>query len=250
MDEGLVDTLCRRAATMADPIARVQFFRSVVLSLPLETLERLAEALTERAGWRDPDARSALLTLQIARAQPPQLFPEEPATDAPLPGDHPSGDPLGADRAERGAARVPDYGRGRVLTLGERKSLARKPDRRVLERVLADPHPDVIALLLQNPRLTEPDVVRLCSRRPGVPDILQRVFATQRWASRAGVRSALVKNPYTPRAIALSIVALLPAEELREVAADWHLPNPVRRRCLEILARLRPTPQAPLGELH
>ena len=67
---------------------------------------------------------------------------------------------------------IPDYGRGRPLTLGERKSLARRPDRAMLDRLLHDPHPDVIRRLLRNPRLTEDDVVRLAARRPGRPEVL------------------------------------------------------------------------------
>src|SRR4051812_39736685 len=50
---------------------------------------------------------------------------------------------------------VPDYGAGRELTVGERKSLARSPNRRAFDKLLKDPHPLVIQQLLGNPRLTE-----------------------------------------------------------------------------------------------
>ena len=59
---------------------------------------------------------------------------------------------------------------GRPLTLGERKSLAKKPDRDLLERLLADPHPDFIRGVLRNPRLTEDDVVRFVARVPSRAD--------------------------------------------------------------------------------
>ena len=135
-----------------------------------------AEALAVMASRGDVHARVAFLSLQVALAGDPRrqravLDPSlvrEETEDAP---------------EEEPQHRVPDYGRGRPLTLGERKSLARKPDRRMFDRVLRDPHPDVIALLLQNPRLTETDVVRLCSRRPGVAEVLSRVFAS-RWSLR------------------------------------------------------------------
>ena len=38
----------------------------------------------------------------------------------------------------------------RPLTLGERKSLARQPSRAALARLLRDPHPAVVELLLDN----------------------------------------------------------------------------------------------------
>ena len=67
---------------------------------------------------------------------------------------------------EDDAQRIPDFGVGRPLTLGERKSLARRPDRDLIARVMRDPNPDVIRILLNNPGLTESDVVRVCARRP------------------------------------------------------------------------------------
>src|SRR5450432_137839 len=45
--------------------------------------------------------------------------------------------------------------RGRALTLGERKSAARAHEREQLQLLLRDPHPDVIAILLDNPHMVE-----------------------------------------------------------------------------------------------
>jgi hypothetical protein len=100
-------------------------------------------------------------------------------------------------RVEEG--RVPDYGKGRPLTLGERKSLARRPNRKVLERVLADPHPAVIRNLLANPKLTEMDVLKLVSRRPLMPEVLREVYHDRRWGRRYRIKVALVRNPLRRR---------------------------------------------------
>ena len=74
--------------------------------------------------------------------------------------------PLEDDEDVEDKRRVPDFGRGRPLTLGERKSLARTHDRSLIQRVVRDPHPDVVRILLDNPSLTEEDVVRVCAARP------------------------------------------------------------------------------------
>ena len=67
--------------------------------------------------------------------------------------------------------------RGRPLTLGERKSLARTHDRSLIQRVVRDPHPDVIRILLDNPSLTEEDVGRVCAQRGRTtPNVLQTVY--------------------------------------------------------------------------
>ncbi len=137
-----------------------------------------------------------------------------------------------------------------MLTLGERKSLARRPDRRLIDRITRDPSPAVIELLLNNPRLTEDDVVRMCARRPNAPEVLTLVFANPRWSSRPRVRRSLALNPATPEPLVAAVVPLLNPEDLRAVAEDERIAPAVRRRCLEVLARLPPMPDDPTGQVH
>ncbi|HSQ62587.1 MAG TPA: hypothetical protein VLM85_05215 [Polyangiaceae bacterium] len=136
--------------------------------------------------------------------------------------------------------RPPDYGYGRPLTLGERKSLARRPDRGLLERLLADPHPDVIRGVLSNPRLTEDDVVRFVARTPSHPDLLAEVARTPRWAHRPRVRLALILNPFSPIDLALPLASLLLRHELRLVVESTTVLPALRATCLEHLRRKYP----------
>ncbi len=117
---------------------------------------------------------------------------------------------------------------GRALTLGERKSLARRRDRQLLARALRDPHRDVIRVLLSNPALTEPDVVRLCARRPVAAEVLREVFRSPRWIVRYGVRLALARNPWAPLDVSLAVVPRLHAHDARDLAASPELPEPLR----------------------
>ncbi|MGF1467500.1 MAG: hypothetical protein ACFCGT_15350 [Sandaracinaceae bacterium] len=129
---------------------------------------------------------------------------------------------------------VPDFGTGRVPSLGERKSLARRRDRDLLARVLSDPHPAVIRILLSNPALTEPDVVRLCARRPIGAAVLREVFRSPRWVTRYAVRRAIVKNPFTPQDIALQLCAHLTATDAVLVARSPELGDAVRDACRRV----------------
>lgn len=128
----------------------------------------------------------------------------------------------------RAELRVPDFGLGRPLTLGERKSLARRRDRIVLARVLRDPHPDVVRILLGNPALTEDDVVRLAARRPIDPRALLAVVDAPRWMVRPSVRRALVQNPWAPLDVALLLLPHLTEPELAELARSADLRAPLR----------------------
>lgn len=127
--------------------------------------------------------------------------------------------------------RVPDFGKGRPLSLGERKSVARTRDRALLARVLRDPHPDVIRILLGNPNLTEPDVVRLVAQRPIQPEVLREVCCSPRWVVRHGVRVALTKNPYLPLPFALRFVPQISATEQRAIVQSPELDLRLREAC-------------------
>ena len=241
VEPSLVDVLCRRASSVTDVATRVQLFRGILTAADRDDLRATLDRLAERAGLRDTHAQVALLTAEIALCWEPDLqrAVHGDRLDVPVPTLDPDDERL-----------IPDYGRGRVLTLGERKSLARRPDRKLIDRVLRDPHPDVIELLLMNPRLTEPDVVRLCARRPNAPDILLRVFRAPRWATRPKVRTALALNPATPPAIAEAVVPLLAPEDLHALAQDGHAADTVRRRCVEVLSRFAPLHDDPEPAVH
>ncbi len=131
--------------------------------------------------------------------------------------------------------RVPDFGRGRPLTLGERKSLARTHDRSLIQRVVRDPHPDVVRILLDNPSLTEEDVVRICAARPNHPTVLHTVYSHRRWVVRYRPRNAIVRNPDTPLDTALLLAPLLRKSEIEEAASASDLAPPLRLSCKAIL---------------
>jgi hypothetical protein len=122
-------------------------------------------------------------------------------------------------------------------TLGHRKALARGQDADLLSRLAHDQDPSVLANLLENPRLTEREVLIAASRRPTGAAVLEVVFRSRRWRTNRRVRKALALNPYSPPALAASALSLLPAPDLREVARDTHLRAEVRehaRRLLEL----------------
>ncbi len=212
----------------------------------LEELSRLAEAFDARA-------REALLAVVFAMNQARcaarvQLLREEAAgrglasLERLLRRSHREAPPE-PGVADEDTAPVPDYGAGRVLTLGERKSLARRPDRDTLERLLLDPHPDVIHRVLVNPRLTEELVVRLATRRPCSPAVLAEIARTTRWSGRSRVRLALVLNPSLPEDIAVRLVSLLLRQELRLVISRTPMTSSIYALCSERLRRAPPKAQ-------
>ena len=143
----------------------------------------------------------------------------------------------GKDPDERPLANLPE---GRALTLGERKSLARGRDRFMIDRLLRDPHPQVIRNVLCNPRVIEDDIIRLAARRPTYPDVQGEIARSPRWGHRPRVRLALVQNPFTPTAISVPLIALLLRPDLESVVAATNLSVTVRAAAAERLQRRPP----------
>ena len=81
-----------------------------------------------------------------------------------------------------------------------------------------DPSDRVIARLLNNPKLTEADVLRIASRRPTPHSSLEQVFAHPRWGLRLAVQEALILNPHTPLNIACGLVGIVDAATARRIA--------------------------------
>lgn len=131
----------------------------------------------------------------------------------------------------------------RPLTLGERKALARTHRRDKLALLLRDPHPQVVAIVLDNPHITEQDVVKMAAARPAVPESLAKIAAHPRWSVRHAVKRALVLNPSTPLADAIRIATTLRAPELAELASDASLPALLRQHATEVLAELGARPR-------
>ena len=242
-----VDRFKRVILSLPEVELRVGWLRETLTPLPIERAAELLDRLCEDGERADPDAREVVLAVALLFAGLGDCeFVErlrEEATARKL---------LSLDRLLRRAPRtphhersfqelpVPDYGTGRELTVGERRSLARRPNRRSFEKLLLDPHPLVITQLLHNPRLVEDDVVRMVARRPARVDVLEAIARMPRWLSRQRVRLALLLNPGTQPSIAMPLLGACTRVELREVVTSTDTPLALRVTARELLQRRPP----------
>jgi hypothetical protein len=234
-------------ASISDRALAVRFVRSELAEMEPHDAAALLSTLSAATDARDAQASDAMLLCSMALAQAPELRANIARAALVLGDAMTARRLLGAPSGEReegveGHNAALDARAGRALSLGERKSLARGRDRQLLARVLRDPHPDVVRILLGNPYLTAVDVVRLCARRPCSPEVLREVFRSPRWMTRPEVRLALIKNPSLPIDLALSLVPHLRANEAREVGAAFDLPASLREASLRRAHAQRPAP--------
>lgn len=126
-------------------------------------------------------------------------------------------------------ARLPE------LAVGEKVALARRASPGIIAQLRLDPSPQVIAALLDNPRLTEGMLAPVLHRASTSPAILELIANDRRWGVRYPLRLALVRNPATPLKISWRLLEALRKGDLRPVAADPRIPEPVRRRARVLL---------------
>ena len=107
----------------------------------------------------------------------------------------------------------------RDVPLGMRKALARKPDIRLIKRIARDQDHRVIRHLLDNPRLTEADVIRIGATRPTSPKVLEEIYRHPRWITRYAVKRVIVFNPYSPLRLTLPLITFLNAQDLEELCS-------------------------------
>jgi hypothetical protein len=239
----LLEELLLGTPALVDLTIRDAWVRERLQQAPAPVAAFTLDQLCQQAELASPQARVILLSVVRALLQDDTLaqrLREEAAAGALLSLDRFLRWPTYQPRSSDPHARPLPQSTGRSLTLGERKSLARRPDRRSFDRLLRDPHPDVIRMLLQNPRLTEDDVLRLAAKRPNFPDILVEIARTPRWSVRPRIRIALVLNPATPPEIAVPMVLLLVHHELRLVLELTDANAPVRAAAAELLRRRPP----------
>jgi hypothetical protein len=251
------DALVRTTLSLADASLRVSYIISVARTWDVETLAQALDIVCERAEQAEAASREALLAIVDALnsetlRETVQRLREQAVGDSLLALERLVRAPLRAARSTDSIKPESpfDSGQGRALTLGERKSLARRPDRDTMERLLADPHPDVIRPLLRNSRITEDHVVRLAAKRPGRSEVLAEIARCTKWSHHPRVRMAVVMNPATPLEIAARIAGLLLRPELDLVARSPGVPPSVRAVCLEHLERRPPIAGHHGGAVH
>jgi hypothetical protein len=230
---------------------RIDWLKEHLRQWPTADACRILNQLCEESERSDPAAREAQLALALAFVSLPdeereglyqfargaRLFSLERMLRR---------SPSNAPPAQE--APIPDYGAGRELTVGERRSLARRPNRKSFEKLLGDPHPLVIRQLLQNPKLTEDDVVRWVARRPPRATVLDELSRAPQWLCRPRVRLAVLFNPGAKLTLTIPLLGACTRAELREIVASADTPVTLRATALELFERRPPLPETGSGD--
>lgn len=120
------------------------------------------------------------------------------------------------------------------LTLGERRSLSKSNLKKNIEMLLSDPDPVVVTNLLNNPRITEREVLKIASKRPNSAQALKLLALHAKWSKRYEVAKAVVLNPYTPPRISIALLEKMLQQDLKAIAEDATIHPEVRDAAREL----------------
>jgi len=115
------------------------------------------------------------------------------------------------------------------LPLGQKITLARRGPARVAGALLAEGHPQVISIVLDNPYMTEAQILRALFREKLPASVIPAIVHHRKWSITYNVRLALVRHASTPLASVLSYLPELTVSDLRELAAPGNVPESLRK---------------------
>ncbi len=126
------------------------------------------------------------------------------------------------------------------LPLGQKISLARRGPARVAGALLTEGHRQVVSIVLDNPYMTEAQVLKALSREKLPSSVIPAIVQHRKWSISYNVRLALVRHRSAPLAAILSYLPELTVSDLRELAAPGIVPENLRKYLqAEVQRRLR-----------
>lgn len=115
------------------------------------------------------------------------------------------------------------------LALGQKITLARRGPARVAGALVGDGHAQILPIALNNPFLTEAQVLKALARDKVSTNVVQALARHPKWSQSYHVRLALVRHPSTPVSVVLAFLPQLTVNDLRELAAPGIVAENLRK---------------------
>ncbi len=149
------------------------------------------------------------------------------AASEPLPEAPPEGAPP-ADAPAEDAPQAADVKALSSLSIIERMKLATRGTREQRSVLVRDPNRLVAAAVLSSPKLTDTEVEQFAKMANVAEDVLRVIGTNRSWTKNYGVVAGLVRNPKTPLAISMTLLQRVNDKDVRLLALDRNVPEPLR----------------------
>ncbi|MGC1905620.1 MAG: hypothetical protein WA715_17505 [Candidatus Acidiferrum sp.] len=115
------------------------------------------------------------------------------------------------------------------LPLGQKIALARRGPARVAGALLAEGHPQILTVVLDNAWLTEAQILKALSRETISVNVTHAIGQHRRWCSVYNVRLALIRAPGTTLASILTYLPEITVSDLRDLSAPGVVRESLRK---------------------
>lgn len=123
------------------------------------------------------------------------------------------------------------------MSLTEKIQLGMKGDREARTILIRDSNKMIQLAVINNPRITESEVVNIAHSRNVKEEVLRKIANTKEWTKLYQVRVALVNNPKTPIAVALRFISTLMTNDLKSLATSKSVPSAIRTAARRLTLR-------------
>ena len=110
----------------------------------------------------------------------------------------------------------------------ERLKAAMKGSREVRAILIRDPNRLISTSVLSSPKLSETDVESYARMASVSEDVLRIIGSNRQWMRNYGVVVGLARNPKTPLAMSMNLMARLSERDLAMLSTDRNVPDPLR----------------------
>ena len=114
------------------------------------------------------------------------------------------------------------------LPIIDRMKLAMRGSREQRSQLIRDSNKLVAVAVLSSPKLNESEVENLARMANLTEDVLRIIGSNRAWVKNYNIVSALTKNPKTPTALAMNFLQRLNERDLKRLATDRNVAEPVR----------------------
>lgn len=115
-----------------------------------------------------------------------------------------------------------------AMSVAQRVGAAMKGSREERAILIRDPNKIVSIAVLGSPKMTESEIEAI-AKMSSVSDEILRIIANSRaWTKRYGIVAALTRNPKTPVAVSMNLLARLTEKDLRSISTDRNVPEVLR----------------------
>ncbi len=115
-----------------------------------------------------------------------------------------------------------------AMTFPQRLKAAMKGTREQRAILIRDPNKMICASVLSSPKVSTPEIEGFARMQNVSEDVLRIIGGNRGWLKSYGVIIALTKNPKTPLAMSMNLMARLQDRDLAKLSVDRNVPEALR----------------------